>query len=166
MTKEKDLKQNFKLKDDKTDASKHSRDVLTVPSHSGAAQNVSEGFKRRDISACDDVMWCDVMRSPPPSSPQTDPSALWPGHLWDQTGRCSRRSSWRAPPVRPRCSRGKLRDTTCWTGERGRTSRTCPSSPGPCSYLRVTGDSYNIFKMYVSATYFSFNSRTKKLSDH
>lgn len=77
--------------------------------------------------------WC----SPPPSSPQTGPLALGPGHLWDRTGRCNRRSNWPAPPDRLRCSRGKLRGTTCWTGEREQTSHTCQSSLGPCSYLRM-----------------------------
>lgn len=74
--------------------------------------------------------------SPPPSSPQTGPSALELGHLWDQTGRCNRRSSWQAPPDHPRCSTETLLCKTCWTGERERSERTCPSSPDPCSYLR------------------------------
>lgn len=81
------------------------------------------------------VVWHHRRCSPPPSSPQTAPSALWPGRPWGRTGRCSPKSSWPAPLGRPRCSTAKSRGTTCWTGGRGRTSRTCPSSLGPCSYL-------------------------------
>lgn len=80
---------------------------------------------------------CSFLCSPLPSSPQTDPLALWPGHLWDRTGRCNRRSSWPAPPDCPRCSRGKWRGTTCWTSEWEQTSRTCLSFPGPCSSLSM-----------------------------
>lgn len=81
------------------------------------------------------VWWRHRCRSPPPSSPPTAPSAPWPGRLLGRTGRCSRRSSSPAPLGRPRCSTAKSRGTTCWTGGRARTSRTCPSSLGPCSYL-------------------------------
>lgn len=80
----------------------------------------------------------ESVNSPPPSSPQRGPLALGPGHLWDRTGRCNRRSSWPAPPDCPRCSRGTWRDTTCWTSEWEQTSRTCPLSPDPCSSLRMT----------------------------
>lgn len=73
--------------------------------------------------------------SPPPSSPLTGPSALWPGHLWDQTGRCSRRSSWPEPPDRPHCSTETSPCTTCWTDGWEQNGHTFLPSPGPCSYL-------------------------------
>lgn len=69
------------------------------------------------------------------------PLTLGPGHLWDQTGRCNRRSSWPAPLDRPRCSTERLRDTTCWTGAWEQTSHTCQLCPGPCSYLRMKASS-------------------------
>lgn len=83
---------------------------------------------------------CDISHSscsPPPSSPLMGPLTLGPGHLWDQTGRCNRRSSWPAPLDHPRCSIERSRDTTCWTGAWEQTSHTCQLCPGPCSYLRM-----------------------------
>lgn len=88
------------------------------------------------FSRCPDPLYS----SPPPSSPQMDPSALEPGHLWGQTGRCSPRSNWPEPPVHRHCSRGMSHGRTCWTSEKGRIAHTYLLSLAPYSYLYIVRD--------------------------
>lgn len=85
--------------------------------------------------------------SPPLSALQMDPSALWPGHLWGQTGKCSRRSSWPEPPVHRHCSIRMSHGRTCWTSEQEQIAHTYLSSLCPCSYLYVVRCKYKWFKI-------------------